>query len=345
MSGLIGLSALADDARAAIGSGSSGASLLDRGNWGTSTAYAVGDVATQGGQRYACRVAHTAGTFATDLAASKWVALDAVAAATDTAVVHLTGAETVAGVKTFSSAPVVPPGAFPEAAVANLTTDLAAKATATRLVSAGTGLTGGGDLTADRTLTVTYGTTAGTAAQGNDTRITGALQAANNLSDLANAATARTSLGTHQGVYASGNYYPATGVQGVGSSSSWVNGQLRVAPWMVPDAITLTRIASEVSGTGDAGCKVRLGIYADSGGMPGALVLDAGTIAGDALAVAEITISQALARGLYWVGGVIQLVTTTVPTLKTTGELPRIPISFGTCPPRTRHSTPTWSPA
>lgn len=46
--------------------------------------------------------------------------------ATDTAVVHNTGAETVAGVKTFSSAPVVPSAAFPESAVANLTTDLAA---------------------------------------------------------------------------------------------------------------------------------------------------------------------------------------------------------------------------
>lgn len=46
----------------------------------------------------------------------------------------------------------------------------------TRVLTAGTGLTGGGDLTTDRTFTVSYGTTAGTAAQGNDTRITGALQ-------------------------------------------------------------------------------------------------------------------------------------------------------------------------
>jgi hypothetical protein len=48
----------------------------------------------------------------------------------------------------------------------------------TRLVSAGTGLTGGGDLSADRTLAVAYGTAAGTAAQGNDSRITGAVQGA-----------------------------------------------------------------------------------------------------------------------------------------------------------------------
>lgn len=46
----------------------------------------------------------------------------------------------------------------------------------TRQVIAGTGLTGGGDLSANRTLAVSYGTTAGTAAQGNDSRIVGALQ-------------------------------------------------------------------------------------------------------------------------------------------------------------------------
>jgi hypothetical protein len=48
-----------------------------------------------------------------------------------------------------------------------------------RQIAAGTGLSGGGDLSADRTLTVAYGTSAGTAAQGNDSRITGAEQSAN----------------------------------------------------------------------------------------------------------------------------------------------------------------------
>ena len=42
-------------------------------------------------------------------------------------------------------------------------------APASRQIIAGTGLTGGGDLTADRTLTVTYGSTAGSAAEGNHT--------------------------------------------------------------------------------------------------------------------------------------------------------------------------------
>jgi hypothetical protein len=44
----------------------------------------------------------------------------------------------------------------------------------TRQIISGTGLNGGGDLSADRTLSVAYGTTAGTAAQGNDSRLSDA---------------------------------------------------------------------------------------------------------------------------------------------------------------------------
>ena len=40
--------------------------------WVTSTSYAVDARVTQGGNLYVCTVAHTAGTFATDLAAEKW---------------------------------------------------------------------------------------------------------------------------------------------------------------------------------------------------------------------------------------------------------------------------------
>lgn len=70
-----------------------------------------------------------------------------------------------------SSDPTVAVNAIAESQVTNLTTDLAAKVPTTRQVIAGTGLTGGGALSADRTLAVSYGTTSGTAAQGNDSRL------------------------------------------------------------------------------------------------------------------------------------------------------------------------------
>lgn len=47
--------------------------------------------------------------------------------ADDSAAVHKTGTETISGAKTFSVAPSVPSGAFPQTAVSSLTTDLAAK--------------------------------------------------------------------------------------------------------------------------------------------------------------------------------------------------------------------------
>jgi hypothetical protein len=43
-----------------------------RGGWVTTTTYAVGDLVLQNSIVYVCMVAHTAGTFATDLAAGKW---------------------------------------------------------------------------------------------------------------------------------------------------------------------------------------------------------------------------------------------------------------------------------
>lgn len=55
--------------------------------------------------------------------------------------------------------------------ITNLSTNLAAKVDTTRTIATGTGLSGGGDLSANRTLSVLYGTAAGTAAQGNDSRL------------------------------------------------------------------------------------------------------------------------------------------------------------------------------
>jgi hypothetical protein len=104
---------------------------------------------------------------------SKVTGLVADLAAKVASVTAADGTITVGGTAT---APTISVGSIAESKVTGLTADLAAKAPAARLITAGTGLTGGGDLTADRTLAVSYGTGAGTAAQGNDSRITGAVQ-------------------------------------------------------------------------------------------------------------------------------------------------------------------------
>lgn len=144
----------------------------------------------------------------------KPTALTDAGAADDTNVVHTSGDETIAGVKTFSSSPIVPtptvsgqvanktyvdtvassgaPDATPTTkGLVQLTGDLggtagaptvpglAGKAATATTITAGTGLTGGGDLSANRTISANFGTGAGTIAQGNDSRITGAEQTTN----------------------------------------------------------------------------------------------------------------------------------------------------------------------
>lgn len=133
----------------------------------------------------------------------------------------------------------------------------------------------------------------------------------------------------------SGMYYLTTPHTATSTSATLGNGTGRFSPWTVRRTMQFTRIGSEITSAGEAGSVLRLGIYADNGtGYPGALVLDAGTIAGDSATVQEITISQILTPGLYWVGGVVQAAPSTQPTVRTiamdlTGL---VPLTAGTIP-------------
>ena len=53
-----------------------------RGAWVTATAYALKDVVSQSGTGYVCIVAHTSGTFNTDLSAAKWAPFTTASSAT-----------------------------------------------------------------------------------------------------------------------------------------------------------------------------------------------------------------------------------------------------------------------
>lgn len=87
---------------------------------------------------------------------------------------RLTDARTPAAHAPTHSAAGSDPVTLAESQITGLVGDLAGKVPTARAVTAGTGLTGGGTLAADRTLAVAYGTTAATAAQGNDARLTDA---------------------------------------------------------------------------------------------------------------------------------------------------------------------------
>ncbi len=113
----------------------------------------------------------TSGTLAVDFAASGGGTVNQAVRATDS---RLSDSRTPTAHAATHRAGGGDAVQLTQAQVDNLVTDLAGKVPTTRTLTAGTGLTGGGDLSANRTFTVSYGTTAGTACQGNDARLSDA---------------------------------------------------------------------------------------------------------------------------------------------------------------------------
>ena len=119
------------------------------------------------------------------------------AKALDSAVIHNTGNETVAGIKTFSSAPVVPDNSFAESKVTSLLTDLAAKVSTSTTVNSHA--LSSNVIVTPGDLSLTIGTNVEAWSANLDSwsalATSSKLTAASNLSDVANAGTSRTNLG------------------------------------------------------------------------------------------------------------------------------------------------------
>lgn len=203
--------------------------------------------------------------------------------ADDNLVVHLAGIESITGVKTFTANPVFNAGGIAQASVANLVADLAAKADESITLTAGIAMSGGGDLSANRTFDVDLGITATTVAEGR-------------------APWFGTAPMPISGRYVYTTYgATATVVPGLDSA--------RYSPFPVWDGFTATSISIEVT-TLQATSVVRLGLYADSGaGLPAALITDYGTVSAASTGVKTISPGGGIVfadRTIYWLCAVIQ---------------------------------------
>lgn len=93
--------------------------------------------------------------------------------------------------------------------------------------------------------------------------------------------------------------------------------KLQASPWDVYRALTLDAIAAEVTIAGPTGAVIRLGIYGDSSGVPGSLIVDAGTFAADGAAAGfAIAILRALTPARYWLASVLQGIASGGPTVR-----------------------------
>lgn len=119
--------------------------------------------------------------------------------------------------------------------------------------------------------------------------------------------------------YLSGQYYFTTSVASASVSPAPAD-TVRVIPWVVTESLTISRLWVEITGVGNAGSTFRIGIWNHdpTAAKPSTLVLDAGSVSTETgtIGVAEITVSQTLSPGIYWVGGAAQGVSTTAPQLR-----------------------------
>lgn len=200
---------------------------------------------------------------------------NAGAARTTLGAVGLTGDETVAGVKTFSSDPIIPDEAY-DATAWNGVLEPATKNAIRDLI----------ELLVGTTLPGTYA----------------ALEF------------------THTLIPAVNDYLTPRSI--TRSTGTLTADRQHFIPLWVPVDMTLDRIGTELVTAGGTTGVLRLGIFSHNASTrrPGARVLDAGTVTGatgTTPGALEITINQALTRGLYWLSAAAQGADAATPTWRT----------------------------
>jgi hypothetical protein len=95
--------------------------------------------------------------------------------------------------------------------------------------------------------------------------------------------------------------------------------EMHLTPLVIPRTLSIDRIGAYCSVIGTAGALFRCGIYSsNSDGFPTALLGDYGTVVATSTGQREITISQALSAGVYWLASVVQGGAGTRPTVAIT---------------------------
>lgn len=128
-------------------------------------------------------------------------------------------------------------------------------------------------------------------------------------------------------------YFFPVGGSAPSTSNTLGNGTLRLTSFICHEPISIDRIGAEITAVGEAGSKVRLGVYkSDANGKPGDLVLDAGQINGDSATIQELVCNASLDAGIYFVGGAVQSAPVTQPTIRAINgaTVPETPLPLGT---------------
>lgn len=200
-----------------------------------------------------------------------------------------------------------------------LDTTVAAKALASRTISAGTGLTGGGDLSTNRTLAVDLEYLQDSVAS----MLTAGTNVTLSYNDAAGTLTINASGGSSGPVFGYQKLSAASAVRMFDANRVDTNAyntlsRLTFAPFYMAYGSNLLRHFYVNVGTTVASSVIRMGIYAaGSDGLPGSLVVDLGTVSGSA-ATGDVILSRGagseitLTPGLYFLSAVIQTAACTV---------------------------------
>lgn len=160
-------------------------------------------------------------------------------------------------------------------------------------------LTGGGDLSTNRTLTIADATTS----------VKGAVQLTDSVSS-----TSTTTAATPNAVKTaydlalsklsklkqqSGTYMRSP--TALDSTITVVNNRAYYTPIYIDSSTAFDRLALRTASTFSGTATIRMGIFTESNGLPANLVLDAGTVSATAASTTyEITINQTLSAGFYF---------------------------------------------